>query len=92
MLSLPTTSIILNSENLGMNPTTRPHGTTSILKTYQIMLAQVMNPTTRPHGTTSILKTYQIMLAQVLTTLNLIIEGSQEVEFSNHPKQDKWVV
>ena len=68
MLSLPTTSIILDSENIGMNPTTRPHGTTSILKTYQIMLAQV------------------------LTTLNLIIEGSQEVEFSNHPKQDKWVV
>ena len=68
MLSLPTTSIILDSENIGMNPTTRPHGTTSILKTYPIMLAQV------------------------LTTLNLIIEGSQEVEFSNHPKQDKWVV
>jgi hypothetical protein len=68
MLSLPTTSIILDSENLGINTTNRPHGTMSILKTYLIMLAQV------------------------LTTLDLIIEGSQEVEFSNHPKQDKWVV
>jgi len=68
MLSLPTTSIILDSENIGMNPTTRPHGTMSILKTYPIMLAQV------------------------LTTLDLIIKGSKEVEFFNHPKQDKWVV
>jgi len=42
MLLPPTTLVILNSQNLGANPTTRPQGTMSISMTCLITPAQML--------------------------------------------------